>query len=64
MFTVMEIKNIYELFKNSSGVCTDTRKIENNCIFFALKGDNFNGNNFAEEAIKQGASYSIIDEEK
>ena len=63
MFTIMEIKDLYKLFINSSGVCTDTRKIEKNCIFFALKGENFNGNKFAIEAINQGASYSVIDEE-
>lgn len=43
-------------------VCTDTRKITPNCIFFALKGDNFNGNDYAEEALKKGASYAIVDE--
>ena len=64
MFTVMDIKEIYKLFTDSSGVSTDTRKIESNCIFFALKGENFNGNKFAEEAIRQGASYSIIDEKE
>jgi len=64
MFTPMEIKQLYQLFTESSGVCTDTRKIENNCLFFALKGENFNGNKFTEEAIKQGANYSIIDEEE
>lgn len=64
MFTPMEIEKLYQLFITSSGVCTDTRKIESNCIFFALKGENFNGNKFAEEAIRQGASYSIIDEKE
>jgi UDP-N-acetylmuramoyl-tripeptide--D-alanyl-D-alanine ligase len=55
-------KKIYELFLKSSGVSTDTRKIFDNCIFFALKGNNFNGNTFALEAIKQGALYAVIDE--
>ncbi len=64
MFTIMEIHNIYKLFLESSCICTDTRKIESNCIFFALKGENFNGNKFANEAIKKGAVYSIIDEEE
>jgi len=44
-------------------VCTDTRKIKKNDIFFALKGDNFNGNTYAEQALKSGAKYCIIDEE-
>lgn len=64
MFTIMKIKDIHALFINSSGVSTDTRNITDNCVFFALKGENFNGNKFAEEAIKQGASYSIIDEKE
>jgi len=42
---------------------TSTRKIEKNSIFFALKGENFNGNKFAEDAISKGASYAIVDEE-
>lgn len=60
----MEIKELYQLFINSSGVCTDTRQIKENCLFFALKGDNFNGNKFATDAIQNGASFSIIDDEE
>ncbi len=45
-------------------VDTDTRNIRKNTIFFALKGDNFNGNKFAEEALKLGAAYAIVDEEE
>ena len=58
------IKNIYSLFLKNNRISTDTRKITKNSIFFALKGENFNGNKFAEEAIKKGASYSIIDEKQ
>ena len=58
----MEIKKLHELFLTSSTVSTDTRKIENNCMFFALKGENFNGNKFASDAIKKGAKYAIIDQ--
>jgi UDP-N-acetylmuramoyl-tripeptide--D-alanyl-D-alanine ligase len=43
-------------------VCTDTRKIEKDCIFIALKGENFNGNKFAAEAAAKGASICIVDE--
>ncbi len=53
----MRIESIYELFIQSMGVSTDTRKIEIGSIFFALKGDNFNGNSFANQAIEQGAIY-------
>ena len=58
----MSIEEIYQRFKNSNKVCTDTRNIEQYDLFFALKGDNFNGNKFAEQAIKDGANYAIIDE--
>lgn len=60
----MEIAKLHELFKNSSGVCTDTRNIIKDSIFFALKGDNFNGNKFAVKAIEEGCAYSVIDEEE
>jgi UDP-N-acetylmuramoyl-tripeptide--D-alanyl-D-alanine ligase len=43
-------------------ISTDTRKIEVGSLFFALKGDNFNGNSFALEALKKGAQYAIVDE--
>ncbi len=58
----MNIEQIHQHFLNSSGICTDTRKIEKNCMFFALKGDNFNGNEFAEAAIARGAKIAVIDE--
>ncbi len=60
----MKIVKLYNLFTNSSGVCTDTRKINENCLFFCLKGDNFNGNTFAKKAIEEGANFAIIDEEE
>ena len=46
----------------SSGLSTDTRKIFKNCIFFALKGESFNGNLFAQEALDKGAQKVIVDE--
>lgn len=58
----MNIQELYNLYKQSYTVSTDTRKITKGCIFFALKGDNFNGNKFAEEALNKGASYAIVDE--
>ncbi|MFK7772730.1 MAG: UDP-N-acetylmuramoyl-tripeptide--D-alanyl-D-alanine ligase [Saprospiraceae bacterium] len=59
-----EIEFIYTLFQKHPKVITDSRKIEKGCLFFALKGDRFNGNEYAQEAILKGASYAIIDEEK
>ena len=58
----MKTAALYTLYKNYFLVDTDTRNIRKNTIFFALKGDNFNGNKFAEEALKLGASYAIVDE--
>jgi len=58
----MEINQIYQKYKETSSVSTDTRKIEQGCMFFALKGPNFNGNAFAEEALNSGAKYAVIDE--
>jgi len=60
----MQILSIYNIYKQSYQVSTDTRKIEKGCLFFALKGDNFNGNKFAEDALKKGASYAVVDEKK
>ena len=58
----MNIKAIHQLFLQSNSVCTDTRKIIKDGMFFALKGENFNGNTFAQNAIELGAKYVIIDE--
>lgn len=56
------IETLYQLFKKSAGVCTDTRKLTPDSIFFALKGANFNGNQFALTALQQGAKMVVIDE--
>ncbi|TCP22940.1 UDP-N-acetylmuramoyl-tripeptide--D-alanyl-D-alanine ligase [Tenacibaculum skagerrakense] len=60
----MNIKELYKLYSANFLVDTDTRKIRKGTIFFALKGANFNGNKFAEEALKKGAAFSIVDEEE
>jgi UDP-N-acetylmuramoyl-tripeptide--D-alanyl-D-alanine ligase len=57
----MSIEQIHLLFLNSTGICTDTRKLNHNCLFFALTGENFNGNEYASKALELGASYAIID---
>lgn len=58
------IENIYQQYLKSSGVTTDTREIEPNSIFFALKGDNFDGNAFASKALNKGAMLAIIDDDE
>jgi len=60
----LEINSLYTLFKQSSGICTDTRKIKKNCLFIALKGGNFNGNTFAKKALELGAIAAVIDEKE
>ncbi len=60
----MTMKELHALFLEHPTICTDTRKITENCLFFALKGPNFNGNAFAQEALNNGAAYAIIDEEE
>jgi UDP-N-acetylmuramoyl-tripeptide--D-alanyl-D-alanine ligase len=58
----MNIAILYQLFLKSTGVSTDTRKIDPGNIFFALKGPNFNANEFASKALEMGASAVVIDE--
>ncbi len=58
----MTLEQLHALFLEHPHISTDTRKIAENSIFFALKGDNFNGNAFATEALDKGAAYAVIDE--
>lgn len=56
------MSNLYPIYLNHPSVQTDTRKLKAGDLFFALKGDNFNGNEFAQQAIDAGAAYAVIDE--
>jgi UDP-N-acetylmuramoyl-tripeptide--D-alanyl-D-alanine ligase len=58
----MNLSILYELYIKSTGVSTDTRKIDPGNIFFALKGPNFNANEFAPKALEMGASAVVIDD--
>ncbi|RLG87723.1 MAG: UDP-N-acetylmuramoyl-tripeptide--D-alanyl-D-alanine ligase, partial [Thermoprotei archaeon] len=58
------IKKLYGLFLEYPLISTDSRNIIKGSLFFALKGDNFNGNKYAEDALSKGASYAIIDEKQ
>ena len=58
----MDIAQLYQCYLSSTGVTTDTRRIKSGSIFFALKGDKFNANNFATEALQKGAAYAVIDD--
>ena len=61
---ITSIQNLYRCFAESGSVSTDTRKITPGSVFFALKGDKFNANEFAAEALQKGASWAVVDEEK
>ena len=60
----MRIAELYKIYQEHPIICTDTRKISKGCLFFALKGENFDANTFAEQAINEGAAYAIIDNVK
>ncbi len=59
----MNIDRLHQLFLKYPVACTDTRQINQACIFFALKGENFDGNRFAADALRKGAQYAVIDNE-
>src|ERR1700754_583957 len=58
----MTIAQLYEIYLRHPSVVTDTRQLRHGALFFALKGPNFNGNQFAARALELGAAYAIIDE--
>jgi UDP-N-acetylmuramoyl-tripeptide--D-alanyl-D-alanine ligase len=57
----MVIEKLYELYLQHPVISTDTRKIAPSSLFFALKGDKFDANTFAKQAIEAGAAYAVID---
>jgi UDP-N-acetylmuramoyl-tripeptide--D-alanyl-D-alanine ligase len=56
------IEELYSIYSRYPSVVTDTRKLNQGDLYFALKGPNFNGNLFAIAALEAGASYAIVDE--
>jgi len=60
----MEIQKIYDFYLQYRVICTDTRKIIKNSIFWALMGENFDGNDFVAKALESGASIAVSDSEK
>jgi UDP-N-acetylmuramoyl-tripeptide--D-alanyl-D-alanine ligase len=60
----MNIEKLYTLYLSNQKISTDTRQITPGSIFFALKGDKFNANEFAEQALEKGAAYVVIDDER
>jgi len=60
----MIIEQLYSLYLRAQSVSTDSRNVPMKSLFFALKGDNFNGNEFARQAIESGAAFAIVDEKE
>jgi len=61
-FEAMNIPSLYSIFQEHPVITTDSRNIPENSIFFALNGENFNGNAFASESLSKGASYAVVDQ--
>ena len=58
----MQIQDLYRIYSEHPSIQTDSRKLQSGDLFFALKGPNFNGNQFAKQALAAGAAYAVIDE--
>ncbi|HUR31353.1 MAG TPA: UDP-N-acetylmuramoyl-tripeptide--D-alanyl-D-alanine ligase [Saprospiraceae bacterium] len=56
----MDLHTLYNIYLQNPFICTDTRKIKEGCLFFALQGENFDGNKFAEEALTKGALNAVV----
>lgn len=61
LFVFMTISELYNIFVQYPSITTDSRKIKEGVIYFALKGENFDGNDFAKDALDKGAAYAVID---
>lgn len=62
--SAMELKKIYELYIKHPVITTDSRNCPKGSIFFALKGEKFNGNKFASETIQKGCAFAFVDEKE
>ena len=58
---MISVEELYALYKRCSGITSDSRNIRDGVMFFALKGEKFDGNDFALEALKSGARYAVVD---
>ena len=57
----MNLAQLHHCFKNSSGVVSDSRDLKPDCFFIALRGEKYDGNQFAEKALENGAKYALVD---
>ncbi len=58
----MKTEEFYSTYLQYPQICTDSRKVQPGCLYFSLKGDNFNGNHFASDALAKGCSFAIVDD--
>ena len=58
--TMISITELYSLFRQSAGVTTDSREVRKGEMFFALRGENFDGNDYASKALEAGAAYAVV----
>ena len=58
---MISIDELYSLFRKCTGVTTDSRAVKSGMMFFALRGEKFDGNDFALDALKAGAKYAVVD---
>ncbi len=59
---MVSLEKLYSIYRQHPVVCTDTRRLTPGCLFFALKGENFDGNRFAGKALEGGAAYAVVDD--
>lgn len=59
----ISIDELYDIYCKRPLVITDSRKVMPGCLFFALKGENFDGNTFARQAVEKGAAYAVSDDQ-
>lgn len=60
--TMVSLEELYSIFRQHPSISTDTRQLTPGCIFFALKGESFDGNRFAVKALENGAAYAVVDD--
>ncbi|MCT4586571.1 MAG: UDP-N-acetylmuramoyl-tripeptide--D-alanyl-D-alanine ligase [Carboxylicivirga sp.] len=58
-----QIATIHQAYLSSNGISTDSRKDNTNYVFFALKGESFDGNKYVNEVLQKGASYAVADDQ-
>ncbi len=59
----MLTQDLYAVYTRHRLICTDTRKVSPGCLFFALKGERYNGNEFVKQALQAGAAFAVTDSE-